>query len=368
MASIWQWIRDHQYNGTPEQQEITKVFFAAMETYNLDNERAKSQLAECRGLAERYNEPWWAMLAEHWHLQILLHNTREIDKATEIAVRCAVETRKEKYRAFPQRVCLHEDLVYAYKHKDPIGYETEIRDAIVYMENEVAEGAECRHCIRSLKCSLEGDLGHYREAFELATESAGFADSEQSDHHLSASLLQMCDILQQGVPELTEEKYREILSWAIDADNMVQHGERYGNPKPEKRARATMWQAFAHQGLNQRDEAKRRYQTAVSLAAQTDTLPGNGFIRAAVAYHEMLGEPDKALTVAEKYLERIIGKGETWKEASWLWEWCRLRSITGQLEKQDLDRAINMTQQLKDPARSVTVLTRGAVSFEEDAV
>ena len=367
MASVWKWIHQQRHSGSPEQQELARQFTAALDEHHVDNARSLARLVECRVLADRYNEPWWAMLCEHWRLQIMIHQTSEMDTALDLAVRCAVETRKEKYRGFPQRVCLHEDLIYTYKHKDPIGYETEVRDAIRYMENEASEDAECRGCIHGLKYSLEEDLGNYREAFGLAMDAAAFADSKNDDHHLSANLIDACAILYRGMATLTDAQYQDILGWASSAEEMVKRRERWGSPRPEKRAHALFWQAFALRNSQQEDEAKRRFATAVSLLTQTDEIPSDGAIQAVVAYHEKAGEMEKALGAVEQQVKQLTGKGKSWSEAYWLWERCRLRSATGQLGETDLDQAMALTMRFKKPVQALTVLTDGAVSFENEA-
>lgn len=368
MPSVWNWVQEQRANGTPEQQELAGRFADAMELHNVDNARCLAVLSECRALAERYNEPWWTMLCDHWRLQTMIFETRELDAAMDLAVRCAVETRKEKYRGFPQRVCLHEDLIHTYQKKDPIGYEAEIRDAIRYMENEVAEGAECRHCILGLRASLESELGNYQEAYATTMEAAGLADSERSTHYLSGALTDLCSILHRGIAELSPDAYQSIQGWSEGADQMIQQQERWGGPKPRKRAEVAMWQALALLGLGQTEEAKRRFQSALSFAAQTDALPAEGFFQAAIAYHELAGEPEKALAVIERQAAALADKGEVWAETRAAWERCRLRHAMGTLAEEDVSRAMEMTGRFKQPGRALAVLTGGAVTVSEEEV
>lgn len=365
MASVWDWMHQQEETATPEQEEIAERFNEAMALHSTDNQRCLAILQETRALAERYGESWWVMMCDHWRMQTMIFETREMDAALDLAVRSAVETRKEKYRAFPQRVCIHEDLIHCYQKKDPIGYETEIRDAIRYMENEVSEGMECRHCIKGLRAGFESDLGNYQEAFSAAMDAAGLADEENSSHYLNGSLRDLCAILHAGVRELSPETYTDILGWAESADAMLQQEERWGNAKPRPRAVAIMWQAFALLGLEKPEEAQRRFASAVSQEKRTDSLPSEGYFQAAIAYHELAGEPAKALAVAERQAASLAGKGETWAETRCAWERCRLRSVTGQLSEADLDQAMEMTQKFKNPARTLAVLTKGAVSLRE---
>ncbi|MBC8139708.1 MAG: hypothetical protein H8F28_27825 [Fibrella sp.] len=365
MASVWDWIHQQEQTATPEQAEIAERFNEAMEAHNTDNQRCLAILQETRSLAERYGESWWVMMCDHWRMQTMIFETREMDAALDLAVRSAVETRKEKYRAFPQRVCIHEDLIHTYQKKDPVGYETEIRDAIRYMENEVSEGMECRHCIKGLRSGLECDLGNYEKAFSAAMDAAGLADEENSSHYLNASLRDLCGILHAGVRELGEEAYTDILGWSEAADAMLQQEERWGNSKPRPRAEAIMWQAFALLGLQKTEEAQRRYASAVSQEKRTDGLPSEGYFQAAIAYHELSGEPDKAIAVAERQGAVLAGKGENWAEARCAWERCRLRDATGQLREADIEQAMEMTRKFKNPSRALAVLTKGAVSVRE---
>ena len=144
-----------------------------------DPQRSLELVREARALAVQLREPWWILLMDHWRLQRLLHYIRDIPPALELAVQATLEARKPEYEQLPQRVCLHEDLIYAYLCIDPPGYGDLIRQALDFMREQVTDDLECRYCVQN--CATEWHLhcGRVGEAEQSARQSLTIADADR---------------------------------------------------------------------------------------------------------------------------------------------------------------------------------------------
>src|SRR5262249_58918739 len=93
-----------------------------MSSYRTNPDRTLTMLAEARTLAEQMGESWWVLFIDHWRLQALLNFKLDFRNVLDIAVGATLEARKPQYANFPQRICLHEDLISSYLGIDPFGH------------------------------------------------------------------------------------------------------------------------------------------------------------------------------------------------------------------------------------------------------
>src|SRR5437879_1371776 len=115
--SVWQWVdefrREATAKGDAERLRLLSLPSSAQMRIEADPERALDLLRDARSLAVQLDEPWWVLLIDHWRLQVQLHYTFDFRDVLDLAVRATLEARKPECARLPQRVCLHEDLVFA---------------------------------------------------------------------------------------------------------------------------------------------------------------------------------------------------------------------------------------------------------------
>ena len=320
--NIWDWVFDSVAGddaATHARRELFVERQRASRLCDVDPRGAIQILEAAIGRARQLNEPWWEMFLEHWRLQFLLTRARDPKAALPIAARCALEVRKPLYASFPQRVCLHEDLITAYVETDPVGNAALITSALDYMDGEIAPGAECRMCHAGL-----------RTEFLLATADAGALDaahaylalSEATDHPYFRAWagLTLCRVLWAQVPDEAAQQLPSLSEAALECAQRAGCDEAI----PELK----MWRALGAQ-LNARDDATRLYQLAMNARQRYGGAVGAGYYVAAVAYQEKRGDLEKMLEWIDIELAEIDGTGQVHREVSRRLQKCRLLRETG---------------------------------------
>src|SRR5215472_783316 len=136
--SVWDWIiafRDEaQANGDRDRLRLQQIFDNASRFTKTDPDVMLGLLAEGKALAQQLDEPWWVLFFDHWRLQALLHFKYDYRDVMDLAVTATLEARKPQFSTLPQRICLHEDLIYAYVGTDAEGHADRITQALDYMQ------------------------------------------------------------------------------------------------------------------------------------------------------------------------------------------------------------------------------------------
>src|SRR5437764_6311824 len=153
--SVWNWIHEFadraEEEGDEERVRLWELQQQAFIHGKNNPEMMLAALDEGRALAQQLNEPWWVLHFDHWRLQCLMHYQLDYRPVLDIAVRAALEARKPAYAHLPQRICLHEDLIYGYLGIDPLGNAAAIEKALDFMAREVSDDLECRYCVQNCR-------------------------------------------------------------------------------------------------------------------------------------------------------------------------------------------------------------------------
>ena len=167
--SVWDWLHEFademRAQGDRERFRLWEIQGEASRFGRAEPERKLAKLEEGRALAQRLGESWWVLHFDHWRLQVLMHYLLDYrPEVLDLAVRSTLEARKPQYARLPQRICLHEDLIYAYLGVDPLGHADAIRQALDYMRKEVSEDLECRYCVQNCRTEFALRRGALDEA------------------------------------------------------------------------------------------------------------------------------------------------------------------------------------------------------------
>ncbi len=344
--SIWQWVhefaRDASESGDDQRFQIYQLALEASEYGKEDPELNLATLNEGRALASQLNEPWWILFFDHWRLQNLLNYQRDFREVVEIAVTATLEARKPIYAHFPQRICLHEDLITAYLGIDPLGYSNVITEAMDYMKAEVPDDVECRFCAEScraefaLVCNdLDGAEKSARRTLKMADECE---TQSTSDHHGAAACGYLCTV------SYRRQDWESLREWS-------DMGEELNRKRDEDLGLATqlIWKAILTRIHGDEDQAKRIRHRAISRVKRARSTPGADYYDALCAFHEQGDELDKALLVRERELARISGKGRLHDECQIHLKRCRILAKLGELSEEALQEAREAANRLRDP-------------------
>ncbi|MBN1428930.1 MAG: hypothetical protein JXB07_11140 [Anaerolineae bacterium] len=312
-------------------------FRSAFKFMDEDPDMALDLLSQSRLIAQELDEKWWVQLSNHWELQTLLFYKRDYNHVLEKAVKAAVEVRKPEYENFPQRICLHEDLIYSYLESDPIGYSEQIRSAIEYMESQVTPDLECRFCVSGLKTHFTILTGDIDLALDLALKYV--EQSEHEDHYLSSAYIYLCAIA------FARQDWQKMKDWALAGEVVSRRRNRENNL-----VEMLTCNAVATRCLGDEKEALRLCQAATQRAAGYGARLGARYYQMLAAYHELGGDLKKACQVRDRQLHEIEGTARHFVECQCRLEIVRLRKALGLPFEDAADGVRTAAKRLKEPS------------------
>jgi hypothetical protein len=345
-VSIWDWV--HQFadeaeeNGDEDRLHLHELHQRAQSFMEGDPDRALAILAEARVVAEKLGENWWVLFLDHWQLQELIHEKRDFRDVLPIAVRATLEARKPENSGLPQRVCLHEDLIYGYLFIDPLGYADVISEALDYMQDEVAEDVECRYCIQGCRTEFALACGELDKARESVRVSLAMADDDSNirnaEHHGRAAWCDLCQISWlSGDHETLEEAAREGEVLARRTENHLGLAE------------ILAWQALLARQEGDDDMARRRMRQAQQRTGRVKSIPSDTFFNILAVFHEKGGDLEEAWQVREQELSVVGGKGRLYDEFLCRLQRLRLLVRMGQPHEPELALVREAAEKLRDP-------------------
>lgn len=299
MSSAWNWIGEYT-DAALQEGDGTKLrlcmFSIWAEQIPPSDPAAKlAMFAQGTALARQLREPWWEMFYTHWEIETLLHKQSRPQEALDLAARANVEIRKPIYDRFPQRCALRLNLISCYLYLDPIGYETQLREAFAPLEAECAQWSE-------FQCYYAQQWGHFLNdieddgALDAAWEYLRLAQISATAWDLKCALTLLCMVLWREQPDLAHQIGEEI---AADCEVLAREEDQLDDI-----AMMQMWQAVAARSHGDEVEAQTFYNRAWQTQKRAPA-PRNDVHGAAMKFHEISGEIERALQVCQNEI-RIL--------------------------------------------------------------
>ena len=315
--------------------EIFKLINQAQMQFESAPDQAVALLERGRDLARQLGDTHRALYCEHWRLQVLLFYKRDYGAALESAVRAAVEARAPAYTNLTERICLHEDMIYAYVGVDPVGYAAAIERALDYMEAEITPGLQCSECLQELKAEFRLELGDLDRALEEGLRH--LAIGRNNSFRQAVAYKQLCYIAFQRAD------WEALAGWA-------RAGEQAARGENHYLIEFLAWQALIARRDGDEAAARRYYRHATSLAGRMGATPARAYFDALCAYHEAAGDMERALRIRERQVATPQERGQTTGACRCLLAHARLLARTGQPHKAEVTAARELAQRLADPA------------------
>jgi hypothetical protein len=345
---VWDWVVEFNAGaderGDRDRQRLLQLYETAVKYAKTDPDVMLGLLGEGRALAQRLDEPWWVLFFDHWRLQALLHFKSDYREVRDLAVQATLEARKPDYAQLPQRVCLHEDLIYAHVGTDPEGHADRIEQALEYMQGEVGPDLECRYCVQTCCTQFALQRGRLDEAEAAGLRVLAMTDAEPdrgtADHYAADAYCDLCAVA------FARGDFAALREWAAAGEEAARRRD-----KPLELARFLAWRALLERRAGREDVAQRLYRAAASRVARLKAVPAGSYYDALCAFHEHAGELEQALRVRDAELARIVGKGRLDHEARCRVERCRLLAQLGRPLESELAQAREAAGKLKYPQK-----------------
>lgn len=345
MSDLWQWI----FRSLYEDESRREYYAAWRQAMDLDESDPRGAIALLDAIIARTKnsgDAWWELFLEHWKLQILLNKARDFGAALDCAARATVEARKGQFADFPQRVCLHEDLISAYQGLDPKGYAPLIQNALDYMEREIAPGLECESCHRGLRAEFYRSVSH-PDAVDAAWDYLRIADERDEDFHRAQAYMQLCFTLAVQAPQLARQRLTELAGLAYDTARRAGYSEGLHE--------ILMWQALAARWIGE-PTAKRAFLRAKEARGRYGAAAKPGYYVAGVHCLEAEGDLEGAVQLLDEELQEMESSGEFWREATRRVKKCELMAEMGLDWSAEAAAAREVAAKLKNPVDIETLL------------
>jgi len=351
MTDLWQWLADkvaeYRQREDYDRYSMSYGFKHGSDMIEQNPEQAVSIFARTRDRATELGEPWWAHLCDHWRCQTMLHYSGHIDEAGAIADACIdiVDT-DDQFRAFPQRVCLHDDRASALQMIDPIGNRETIADDCDYIENEGRSLEGCIHCGLALRIDdflLRGDLD---TAQTLSLEALGRCRSQIASHYIPQYMAALCRIARR------RQDWPALAHWAAGGEQY--HGKMGSNMS---NVELLMWNAVAKlQSGAPRVDTRRTYLRALTAARRTNHIQTVGYYEARADFLELSGYFAAALIAHQIQIDSR--RGATFIECTARLSRIRLLKYLNRPVESEAAQLREASAELKDSAAVLSEMAR----------
>lgn len=347
MQDIWQWVIDAarlaQENQDQPRMDLYLLFSEAMDLIETNPDRSLQLMRAGQALARNLNERWWLQLFVHWELQVQMFFRCDYHGVIERSVEAVLEVlSRPEYTRFPQRVCLHEDLIVAYKERDPHGYRQEIEQAIEYMEANAHPDWDCSFCLNSKRVEAAIDAKEFGRARTL-----GLAYAERSRdrlHYLSDAHQMLCEVA------FHDKDWERLLEWSLRVEQVAREDAKDGQPDRRGLMVGLAWQAVAQRQLGNESLARSLYTGAAQLYANYRAEPVHTYFDAMAGFHDVRDEHKASLNIRQHQLKRLEGQARYFKECECRLEVLRLKKALDMPLAEDVAALRQMTTQyLKAP-------------------
>ena len=341
MSSAWDWIGDYTGDAlqSGDASKIRLCMFSvwAEQIPPADPAAKLAMFAQGTQLARQLKEPWWEMFYTHWEIETLLHKQARPQDALAVAARANVEIRKPIYDHFPQRCALQLNLVSCYLALDPIGYQTQLREAFAPLQ------AECQQW-NEFECYYAQQWGHFLNdiedsgALDAAWEYLRLAQNSATAWDLKCALTLLCLVLWRVNPLLAHEIGGEI---AADCEMLAREENQLDDI-----AMMQMFQAVAARSHGDEDAARTFY----NLAWQTQKrapAPRNDVHGAAMKFHELGGDWSESLRICQYEILILRRHKLRFMEVKRRLKKCELLKQLGRSNEREIARARDAARELK---------------------
>ncbi len=341
MSSSWDWIGqytdDALQEGDSQKLRLSMISVYAEQIPPSDPAGKLAMFRQGVALAKQLSEPWWEMFYTHWEIETLLHKQARPQEALAVAARANVEIRKPIYDHFPQRCGLQLNLVSCYLYLDPIGYETQLREAFAPLEKECAQWSE-------FECYYAQQWGHFLNdvedegALDAAWEYLRLAQISAAAWDLKCALTLLCLVLWRAQPDLAHQIGGEL---AADCEILSREENQFDDI-----AMMQMFQSVAARSHGDETGAQSFYRRAWQTQKRAPH-PRNDVHGAAIKFHEIGGELDKALSVCQQEIRILRRHKLRFLETKARLKKCELLKQLNRPIERDIARARAAASELK---------------------
>src|SRR5205823_3207822 len=139
-----------------------------------------------------------------------------------------------------------------------------------------------------------------------------------AEHHAAYAHCDLCEVAHR------RRDWDALREWAAEGEALARRTDEH-----LKVAEFLLWQALLARRDSDEEAARRRHRQALSRTKRVKALPGTAWYNVLCTFHELGGEPEKALEVRDLELRRLEDKGRLHDECRCRVKRCRLLALMG---------------------------------------
>jgi tetratricopeptide (TPR) repeat protein len=350
-VDVYRWIEDFQIeavrNGDMRRLQLVDYQTMAWTHFETNPQQSLSILYQARELAEVLQEPCWVLYYNSWIGECLNLYLNDFKQGMAHAMQTVVEIRKPEYAKCTMLSRGYRIVIESYIYSDPVGYADKIRELIAYADSEIPIDYDTYCILKKRESELEFALGN----IELAIRSALDYLRRSSEQVVTFHMMYAYEMLVhysylQGQHERAH--YLILQSEAMARDNQ----------RVSLVAITQAWRALFNLIDGQDDIAQTLYQHATHNMSQLGMAISLSYYEAVCAYNERIGDLPTAITMRDKQLASVQGKGASYLEAEALLKKARLLGRMGNDTQATLEQAFVVSHQLLKPQQFLQNLQR----------
>jgi hypothetical protein len=277
-------------------------FNKAMNLRESEPDVAIEILSHLREEAIKRSNHYWRLTAEHWRVQVYISFKRDYRNANRFAVEAAIESRKAEYQHYQEYICIQNDLILVYEGIDPLGYATEIKEAIDLTINQTNPTMSCHYCLNHRLGDYYLNMGEEQKARDQSAKF--FAMTHSQAHYRIQAYEQICYFSRQ------DEAWADLLELAKRGYELAAD-----NDDEAPWINLKSFELLALQKLGRSEAAQSSYSLLKHRTASLKMVQSEDYYDNLVAYEEARGDIEAALAVRSKHLEIFKNAGRHYWEA-----------------------------------------------------
>ncbi len=339
-VDLWGWFHDFEYSayrlGDGERLQLLRLYDQAWHNFETDPSHALILLNQGVELAQRLNEPCFALFMDYWRCEVHLFYLDDHRLALENAVRLVTESRKPQFLKCPVRARVHRILVDTYLFTDPIGYSDQIWQTINYMETDMSLDIDSWQLLQARRAQMAYAVDDLDTAIAETRKYSSICQG--NDFRLSHACGMLCH-------------YHYLKNDVETARHFATLGETHArrSDRLASAAEFTTWQALFARLNGDAEQAHMLYSLSQQRFKKLGVKPSGGFYQAAADYFDLEGQVDEAVRLRRQELQEAKDSGSVWYECDTWVKLCRLLAKHQRLLAADLQAARQAATKLLKP-------------------
>lgn len=343
IIDLWKWFYDFRatarWKNDSERLRLFQHFDTGVWHRHRDPDQALAAFEKGVELSRRLKEPYWEVFFQYWCCEIFVHSAKDLERGLERCIQTFILAHKPGYLNCPVLGRVYRILTDVYYIIDAEGSADKMREMVDYMLKNVPIDNDTYLLLQRRRAGLHYTFEEWddaeREALHYLNLSNGQPFRESDAYHFLWNVA------------TRKKEHDRAYAYAVQLEKTAENNTsvtlEYGF--------SLLAQALYQLTQDNKEEAERFYNRAMAVYDDHKAIRSLDFYDVACAYHEKLGDAEKALSLRNQQLKELIDTASHSFEIHCRLKRCRLLGRMGKTSelKAALADAYEATKKLRKP-------------------